>query len=100
MSMNSGKLLKISDERSIYILENEDGSYINKQELIRYRNIGASFEIAQIEEAFTMIDPNQTIHILDNSGKSKFHFPLVWLDTITMKVIELQELGILQINKK
>ena len=99
--MKSGKLLRISDERSIYIHENEDdGSYINKQEIIRYRNIGASFEIAQVNEAYVMVDANQSIHILDDAGKSKFHFPAIWLDTNMMKILELQELGLLQINKQ
>jgi hypothetical protein len=97
--MNNGKLLRISDERSIFIHENEDGSYINSESLIKYRNIGTAFEIAQVNEAFIMVDNNQSIHILDDAGKSKFHFPAVWLDTITMKIIELQELGILKQNK-
>ena len=97
--MQSGKLLRITDDRSIYIHENEDGSYIDDKSIIYYRNIGASFEIAQVMEAYTMVDPNQSVHILDDAGKSKFHFPSIWLDTQMMKIIDLQESGLIKINK-
>jgi hypothetical protein len=97
--MNSGKLLRITDDRSIYIHENEDGSYIDEQAIIKYRNIGASFELAQVMEAYTMVDPNQSVHILDDAGKSKFHFPAIWLDTQMMKILELQESGLIKFNK-
>ena len=46
-NMKSGKLLRITDDRSIYIHQNEDGSYIDDKAIIHYRNIGASFEIAE-----------------------------------------------------
>ena len=95
--MNSGKLLRISDERSVYILQNEDGSYVSEQGLIRYRNIGASFDKSFINESFVDVDTKkQVLHVLDEAGKSKWFIPLVWLDTITMKILELQEMGILK----
>lgn len=91
----SGKLLKISEERSIYIIENVDGSYIDNESIIHYRNIGKTFEIAQINTSFTQND-GQSIYILDEAGNSKFHFPIIWLDTNMMKLIELQEQGLIQ----
>ena len=90
--MNSGKLLRISNERSIYILQNDDESYISKDNVIRYRNIGEGFEIKMINESHTNVDPKGLIHVLDQAGNSKFHFPAIWLDTNTMKIIELQQL--------
>lgn len=96
--MSSGKLLRISDERSIFIIQNEDESYINKDNLIRYRNIGPTFELVIINESYTNLDSTQQLHILDNSGNSKFHFPVIWLDTTHMKLIALQEEGILKLK--
>jgi hypothetical protein len=97
--MNSGKLLKISDERSIFIIQNEDESYITKENVISYRNIGESFETKMINECYTNIDAKGNIHVLDAIGNSKFYFPAIWLDTNTMKLIELQNDGIIQLQK-
>lgn len=97
--MNSGKLLKISEERSVFILQNEDGEYLTKEGVIKYRNIGESFELKMINESHTAIDPKGQIHVLDQSGNSKFHFPVIWLDTNTMKLIELQQSNIIQIKE-
>jgi hypothetical protein len=96
--MKSGKLLKISDERSIYIIQNEDESYIDKNNSIRYRNIGVSFDIHQINDSFVNIDNKGNMHVLDAVGNSKFYFPSVWLDTDMMAVYELQEKGIIQLK--
>lgn len=96
--MNSGKMLKISNERTIYILENENGEYIDENMLIRYRNIGANFEIKLINESSCSIEPNGMLNVLDNAGKSKFHFPAVWLDTNRMKLQTLVEQGIIKLN--
>jgi len=90
----SGKLLRISDQRSIYIIMNDDGSYV-KDNIIRYLNIGANFEKKIINESNFYID-NGMLHVVDAVGNSKFHFPAIWIDTISMKIFELQELGILQ----
>jgi hypothetical protein len=92
-AMNNGKLLRITDERSVYILENEDGSYVSETGLIRYRNIGPSFDTRMIQESYTDFDiKTQSLHVLDEAGKSKWHIPAVWLDTLSMKILELQEL--------
>ena len=97
--MNSGKLLKISDERSIFIIQNEDSSYITKEGVISYRNIGESFEVKMLNESYTNIDSKGNLHVLDASGNSKFYFPIIWLDTNTMKLIELQNDGIIKLQE-
>jgi hypothetical protein len=96
--MNSGKLLKISDERSIFIIQNEDDSYIAKDNTISYKNIGESFDIRIINESYVNIDAKNNAHVLDASGNSKFHFPLMWLDTLSMKLYELQDSGLIKIE--
>lgn len=95
--MKSGKLLKISNERSIYIIENEDGSYINEEMLIRYRNIGANFEKALINESYCSIEGGM-VNVLDATLKPKFHFPLIWLDTDRMKLQSLIEKEYIKMN--
>lgn len=45
MKLSSGKYLKITDDWSIYILENENGSYISDENTVRYKNVGNSFDI-------------------------------------------------------
>jgi hypothetical protein len=97
--MQAGKLLRISDFRSIYIFENLEGGYIAQDGSIQYRNIGSSFNISEIHTAYTQIE-EETIHVLDPSGNSKFYFSKIWLDTIFMKMLELQELGIITFSEK
>lgn len=94
--MKSGKLLKISDERSIFIIQNEDGSYISTEMQINYRNIGTNFDHRLTQDAFVNITDKGIVEVLDAAGKAKFHFPAVWLDTNYMKFIELQESGLLK----
>ena len=48
--MKSGKLLTLSDDRSVYIIQNEDDSYIDKDDVIRYRNIGSAYNQSLVEE--------------------------------------------------
>ncbi|MDD5649121.1 MAG: hypothetical protein PHF86_01700 [Candidatus Nanoarchaeia archaeon] len=93
--MKSGKLLRISEERSIYILQNEDGTYIDSNNVIKYRNL---FDIGIINESFVNLDANGSVHVLDEAGNSKFYFPSIWLDTLSMKILELQELGIIKLK--
>lgn len=95
--IKAGKLLKISDQRSIYIIQNEDESYIDKDFFIKYRNIGPSFEIKMIEEAKIEREKGMIL-VLDTQGKPKFHFPEVWLDVDYMRIHELAENGKLQIK--
>ena len=96
----SGKLLKITDDRSIYIIQNEDGSYIDSEYQIRYRNLGESFEMKLIQESYVSIDQEKgMVNVLDGVGKSKFHFPLIWLDTDYMKYVRLVESGKLKIEQ-
>lgn len=90
----SGKLLKITEDRSIYILQNEDGSYIDSDYQIRYRNLGESFEMKLVQESYVNVDQEKgTVNVLDAAGKSKFHLPMIWLDTDYMKYVRLIESG-------
>jgi hypothetical protein len=98
--MKSGKLLRISDDRSIYIIENDDDSYITNDKLISYRNIGKSFDIAVVEKAYVDVGVDQQVHVLDAVGNSKFHFPMIWLNTNMMKLYELQEMGLIKLKDK
>lgn len=95
--MKSGKLLKISNERSIYIIQNEDESYITQDMLIRYRNIGENFKKALINESYCSLE-NGMINVLDATSKPKFHFPLIWLDTDAMKLQSLIEKEYIKMN--
>lgn len=94
--MKSGKLLRISEERSIYIIQNADESYIDENTIIKYRNVGNSFDIHQINESYVSFDDKGNIHVLDNVGNSKFYFPNVWLYTDEMKIMELIEKGLIK----
>src|SRR5574344_2705953 len=97
----SGKLFKITEDRSIYIIQNEDGTYINSEYQIRYRNLGESFEKAIVQESFVSIDKEKgMVNVLDEVGKPKFHFPMVWLDTDYMKYLSLVESGKLKTEEK
>lgn len=89
--MKAGKLLRISEERSIYIIENEDGSLINEAGIMRYRNIGA-FAIEVVNEDHVTVDEKG---IADVGG---FHFPISWLDTDRMKLMDLVNKGIIKLN--
>lgn len=92
----SGKLIRISGDLSMYILENEDGSYITQEGVIRYKNIGANFNIHFIQEHNCTIDEKGMVQILDEVGNSMMHFPAVWLNTDEMKVMGLVEKGLLK----
>ena len=96
--MKSGKLLKISNERSIYIIQNEDESYINEEMLIRYRNIGENFDKALILESFCFIDDKGMLNITNNVGDSIVHFPIIWLDTNRMMLQSLIEKEYIKMN--
>lgn len=93
--MKHGKMLKISDERTIFIIENEDGSYISPEMEIKYRNIGESFDTRFIQESFCAIEGNM-VNVLDAVGNTKFHFPAIWLDTTAMQIETLIQKGILK----
>lgn len=92
----SGKLIRISENLSMYILENEDGSYISQDGIIRYKNIGTNFNIHFIQEHNCHIDEKGMVQILDEVGKSMMFFPAIWLDTDQMKVMGLVEKGLLK----
>lgn len=90
----SGKLLRISEDRSIFILENKDGSYIDEKGIIRYRNLGEDFENKIMEESYVYIDKDKgMVNVLNGVGKTKFFFPMNWLDTDFMKYMRLVESG-------
>lgn len=95
--MKSGKLLKISNERSIYIIQNEDESYITQDMLIRYRNIGENFDKVFINESYCSIEQGM-VNVLDNVGNPKFHFPLIWLDTNAMMLQSLIKKEYIKMN--
>jgi len=80
----------------MYILENEDGSYITQEGVIRYKNIGTNFNIHFIQEHNCAIDEKGMINILDELSKPMMHFPAAWLDTDQMKIRGLVEKGLLK----
>jgi len=94
----SGKLLRISDNLSMYILENEDESYISPEGIIRYKNIGTNFNTHFIQEHNCVIDEKGIVNILDEVGKSMMYFPAIWLDTDQMKIMGLVEKGLLKFS--
>ena len=91
--MKAGKLLRISEERSIYIIENEDGSLINEAGVMKYRNIGVGFAIEQISEDQVTVDEQGIAGV-----GGIFHFPVVWLDTDPMCLMNLVNKGIIKLN--
>ena len=91
--MKAGKLLRISDERSIYIIENEDGSLISPEGIMRYRNIGAGFAIEQIAEDVVTVDEKGSVDV-----GGIFHFPVMWLDSDRMAINRLVEIGFLKLG--
>ena len=93
-----GKMLRISDQRSIFIIANEDGTLISDTMEINYRNIGENFDIKFPVNSFVEVDPQGMLHVLDAVGKPKFHFPEIWLDTQYMILLDLHEKGIIQMN--
>lgn len=90
--MKAGKLLRITDERSIYIIENEDGSLISSEGIMRYRNIGA-FAIEVINEDQVTVDEKGSADV-----GGIFHFPLQWLNTDGMSIQRLVEKGLLKLG--
>lgn len=96
---NAGKLIRISETLSMYILENEDGSYITPEGVIRYRNIGSDFEYKFEQVHNCSIDSRGLLSILDEVGKAMMHFPAVWLDTDQMKIHNLVQKGLLQFDE-
>lgn len=96
--MNNSKLLRITDDWSVYILENSDGSYLAPDGQIRYKNVGKSFDTRLTHEAFTNTTAGGILEVLDAVGKSKFHFPLMWLDTDQMRIQGLVRDEIIKIN--
>lgn len=96
--MASGKLLKISDDLSVFIFQNEDSSYFTTDNVIRYRNIGKSYDIKQILDDNIFIDSDNMLHVMNEGGDDKFYFPAALLDTNFMKLLELKADGLLQIK--
>lgn len=89
-----GKLLPITNDRQIYIEEQDNGEFI-KDNKIFYRNIGKDFDVRHLIEANVNVTEKE-IEILGNEGTVLVHFPTVWLDVTTMRIIELQQMGILK----
>jgi hypothetical protein len=88
------KLLPITLERSIYIEEQDNGEFI-KDNKITYRNVGKAFDIRHLITANVNITKTE-VEILGSEGTVLVHFPLMWLDVTTMRIIELQQMGILR----
>ena len=84
--MKSGKLIRLSDDRSVYIIQDEDDSYIDKDDLIRYRNIGSAYNQSLVEERHTRVTDKGIVEVVGQTGKSIWFFPLIWLDTDRMRV--------------
>ncbi|MFA5934996.1 MAG: hypothetical protein WC827_03875 [Candidatus Paceibacterota bacterium] len=78
MKIYSGKYLKITDDWSIYVLENENGTYISNEGIIKYKNIGKDFDIRITFEDFITIEQG-VVKVLNAVGNPKFHFPLAWI---------------------
>jgi len=93
-----GKLLRINSDRSIFIVENEDGSYISEEGEIKYKNIGKNFDMRLVNSAFVNIDSKGMVNVLDAVGNSVFFFPGIWLDTNQMKILGLVESGLLALK--
>ena len=96
--MKSGKLLKLADDRSVYIIQNEDDSYIDKDDVIRYRNIGGAYNQSLIEERHIRITDKGTIEVVGETGKSIWFFPLAWLDTDRMRVEGIVRDGLIKMT--
>lgn len=97
--MKSGKLLKLSDERSVYIIQNEDESYIDKDDVIRYRNIGEAYNQSLIEEGHIRVTDQGIVEVVGETGKSIWFFPLIWLDTDRMRVEGIVRDGLIQFKQ-
>lgn len=93
--MKSGKLLHISDSRSIYLHEFGEGEYISPDMEIAYRNVGKDYNLSFVQEDPVALSSGQ-ISVLDATGKTKFHFPEAWLDTDYMKLQGLIEKGLVR----
>jgi hypothetical protein len=87
--MPNGKLIKLKEDYSIYILEAETGDYITNN-TIRYKNLGKGYNKSKVEENQVVIE-NNILFILEEN-KPIISFPVIWLDTTQMKFLELQEL--------
>ena len=96
---SAGKLIRISENLSIYILENEDGSYLTTEGVIRYRNIGSNFEQKFEQEHNCNLDVDGMLSILDEIGNAMMHFPAIWLDTDQMKLVRLAEKGLIKFTE-
>lgn len=96
--MNHGKLLRITDDWSVYVLENEDGSYLTEEGVIRYKNVGESFDYRITHESYVLVDEKGVLFVLDAVGKSKFHFPAIWLNTDQMRVDGLVRDGVIKMG--
>lgn len=94
--MASGKMLRISENRSIYILEDEFGNYISNEMEISYKNVGKDYDVHFIQTHPIRINEKNMIEILDNVGNPMFFFPSIWLNTDQMKIMSLIEKGLLQ----
>jgi hypothetical protein len=96
--MNHGKLLRITDDWSVYVLENEDGLYLNEYGIIRYKNVGKSFDYRITHESNASVNEEGMLFVFDMTGKPKFHFPAVWLNTSQMRTMGLVRDGIINLQ--
>ena len=92
----AGKLIRISDTLSIFILENEEGEYITEQGVIRFKNLRENLQVSAEQVGNCVIDEQGVISIMDESNTPWVHFPAVWLNTDQMKLISLVEKGLIK----
>lgn len=94
-----GKLIKIEDDRSVYIIADDKDQFIRKDSTIHYKNVGKDFNLAVLHENnVRILNKGEKIEVLNKNGKTDFFFPGAWLDTTNGKIMELQEKGLLQVN--
>jgi hypothetical protein len=96
--MREGKMLRITNELTVFIVANKDGSLIDGKNRIRYRTLGKGLNQSTINQSSVRVVNESIIEVLDNKQKPMFGFPLLWLDTDAMKIQGLVEKGLLKIN--
>jgi hypothetical protein len=88
------KLLPITHERSICLEEYENGTLV-KDGMVKYRNVGKGFDYRHLIDANINIT-DKDVEILGSEGTVLTHFPKIWMDVITMRIIELQQAGVIR----
>jgi hypothetical protein len=96
--MKEGKMLRLADDLTIFIIANEDGLLISKENQMRYRMLGGGCDKSTITQSDVRVVKESKVEVLDNNQKPMFWFPLLWLDTDGMKIQGLVEKGLLKIN--